>query len=96
MLNHLRCLASYSLRFGIALAVALPLLSVATESRATNCWGAWNSSSASDTCSHTSITIIGNDCQIITSCDTAGGTRSNYITEPVDDVDDLNNCDGVL
>ena len=69
-----------------------------------DCEAAWNSASASLTCSSGSITLSVGQCRIIKECqvyeDTEGGThleqKSNDVTVPLDDVDDLNNCDGYL
>ncbi len=69
-----------------------------------DCEAAWNSASARLTCSSGSITLSGGQCRIVKECqhyeDTDAGThlaqKSNDVTVPLDDVDDLHNCDGNL
>lgn len=101
MLNRLE-LPSYSLRFGVALAAALLLLGAATPDWAAaatqaECEAEWALSDADEQCSNEEITPMGDECLISAECTTdSGGTREDTYKAPLDNISDLNNCNGWL
>ena len=77
------------------------LLFAAAESRAATdaqCSTEWNNSSASDSCTTSSIYADGDDCVIYYSCTKSNGhsSGSQSITSALGSVSGLNNCNGSL
>ena len=85
---------------GVALAAALFLLGVATESQAATaaqCEAEWAQSSADDTCSNEQISASGDDCTITALCTMSdGSSRSDSVTSNLSSVSGLNNCNGTI
>ena len=90
------------LRFGLALAVVLPLLGLPAVSEAipptdSKCNNKYVQSDADDTCQNESVTAQGWNCRVVAECRRGDGSYNNTeITASPDDTTRLNNCDGVL
>ena len=92
-----------SFLLGIALACTLLLTglpNLADAATQQECWDAWQDSSARDSCYANSVTASGTDQCTLESpvCENAAGVQvsNSDLTLDYDDVDDLNNCNGVL
>lgn len=88
---------------GIALAGTLSLTglpNLADAATAEECRQAWWDSSARDSCYANNVTASGTDQCTLESpvCENAAGVQvsNSSLTLDYDDVDDLNNCNGVL
>ena len=75
-----------------------PISPCSTPPTVAECRAAWDESSAQSTCRNPpEIYVYGNDCMISALCSTDTSswfTSPAEITECVDDIPDLNNCDG--
>ena len=99
MPNHDR--RSFRSVSAIAAVAALLLLGAASPARAATdaqCSTAWNESSASDTCTSSSIYAEGDNCVIYYSCTKSNGNSggSQSITSALNSVSGLRNCNGLL
>ena len=99
----------FPLRIGLVLAAALLLLGVPALSGAevtegqpvptqSECANAYADSSAADTCSRETISVIGNKCRIVAYCTMSGGfwTQETEIETILGNVEILSNCNGYL